>query len=136
MLLNAVIVLGMKEYIYWYLEKERAKKKKKMLLGRLKSELLNFKVHFIYFVYLPPIFFPSRCHILSRMCNRIFTTIMKDSFKNCKFKKAGLVKETQKRHYKYILCYFYVFCSLKSLCSKYQLAYSSEKNYLRFISCY
>lgn len=64
----------------------------------MKSELLNFKVNFIYFVYLPPIFFPSWHHILSRMSHRFVTTIMKDSFKNCKFKKARLVKEIQRKH--------------------------------------
>lgn len=85
MLLNAVIVLR----------------------ARLKSELLNFKVSFIYFVYLPPIFLSSQHHILSRMRNRIFTIVVNDSLKIINFKR---LKEIPRRHYKYILHYFYAFC--------------------------
>lgn len=83
MLLNAVIVMGMKEYcmlLYW-----EGKSSKKLMCARLKSELLIFKVSLIYFVYLLPILFssppPPKHHILSRMCKRSFTTVIKDSLK-------------------------------------------------------
>lgn len=50
----------------------------------------------MYFVYLSPHF--SQYYIGSRMYIGIFTTVIRDSFKNYRFKKAGLVKYIPKRH--------------------------------------
>lgn len=118
---------------YWHVEKERAQK---VMPTRLKSELLNFKAHFIYLVYLPAIFFSSEHHILSRMCNRILTTVTKDSLKIINLKRLAQSKKFQDGTTG-TSCIIFVYFSVKRVYTVYyQLVYSSEKSCLRRIFCY